>query len=79
MTGLERRRINGEDHDVPYAPLPPAAFKLAAVIPVADPLTMYADDPASLWGAYWRRREFNQRRHANPFPRINLFRRSAHV
>jgi hypothetical protein len=65
------------DHDQPYAPA--VAYKLATVIPVSSELFAHveAQDPASLWGAYWRRREFNQRRHPNPFPTFRLFGRTA--
>lgn len=64
----------GGDHDVPYAPIPAVAYKLAAVLPVSSELMReWADSPGDLWRAYWRRREFNELRHANPFPRIRLF------
>ncbi len=64
------------DHDQPYAPA--VAYKLATVIPMSSELFAHveAQQPASLWAAYWRRREFNERRHVNPFPRIRLIGRT---
>lgn len=72
-----RRRQRGEDHDQPYAPVPDTAYKLAAVIPVTSPLRAYAGRPDDMYRAYWRRREFNQRRHsaARIWPAFHLFRR----
>lgn len=70
--------FRAEDHDVPYAPVPAAAFKLAAVIPVSSELwadaDVYGGRPDGMWRAYWRRREFNELRHPNPFPRFRPFR-----
>ena len=52
------------DHDQPYAPVPPIAYKLAAVLPLSNEVwAELADRPGDLYRAYWRRREFNQRRH----------------
>jgi hypothetical protein len=70
----ERRRLRAStDHAVPYAPVPAVAYKLAAIIPMSSELYEQAASPGDLWRAYWRRREFNQLRHANPFPRISLW------
>jgi hypothetical protein len=60
------------DHAQPYA-----AHKLAAVIPLSSDLWNDAARDGDLWAAYWRNRGFRERRHTNPFPRINLFTRSA--
>jgi hypothetical protein len=69
------RALRG-DHDAPYAPTPAVAYKLAAVLPVSSVLMadMPYSSPGDLWRAYWRRREFNELRHANPFPRFRPFR-----